>query len=309
MSDTKPIPIDNITPVSISDVINEIENPSSPRLEIIQPVQDGRYEIDQLSRQCKECKTVKLLNEFRRNSARCRVCLQVRCHIKIDGKECGLLLSDERSLQRHIASVHDKLKPHMCSECGFKCSQKGNLRHHVCRNLNDGCGYIREDIYQREVERETGGRMTKCNGGVVDVVSCIEVIEIKHWIRWKDAIGEVTVYALDFPEKKKRIHFYGKRPDQKVYDYIHSVCKRLDIIVTETSIKYESNVKPPSSGGETTYGEPILQALAQSHSNLQRGKSVEGISAVEANGSRETSSRSSEANNIDNICRETEERH
>lgn len=208
-----------------------------------EPVQDGRNVLQQPTRICKECRLVKPLNEFRRNSARCRKCLQVKCFIMVDGKECGLILSDDRSLQRHITSVHDKLKPHKCPHCDFRCSQKGNLRHHVCRNKDDGCGYKREDVYQREVEHETGGQMTKCNGGVVDVVSCLEVIEIKHWIRWKDAIGEVTVYALDFPDKKKRIHFFGQRPDQRTYDYIHEVCARLGIAVTETKVKYEGT--PP----------------------------------------------------------------
>ena len=99
--------------------------------------------------------------------------------------------------------------------------------------------------------------MTKCNGGVVDVVSCVEVIEVKHWIKWKEGIGQVMIYALDFPDKKKRIHFFGQRPDQKTYDYIHSVCEQLGIIVTETKVRYNGSPPVPPNTPEDEGSEQL----------------------------------------------------
>jgi hypothetical protein len=257
-------------PISVEDIINGRDFSDTEA-----PVNDGQIELISPQRQCKECGLIKSLNGFRRHSARCRECLKVKCFYEMDGVACNIILSDERSLQRHISTVHEKQKPHQCPNCLFKCSQKGNLRHHVCRNPNDGCGYKTEDVYQREVESETGGQMTKCNGGVVDVVSCIEVIEIKHWIRWKDAIGEVIVYGLDFPEKRKRIHFFGQRPDERTYNYIRSVCKKLEIFVTETKVVYKKYDVYGIVGGKTPEREPILQALEESRSDQQRRQSLE----------------------------------
>ena len=34
------------------------------------------------------------------------------------------------TLKRHINTVHDKLRNHVCDECEFAASQKSNLRRH-----------------------------------------------------------------------------------------------------------------------------------------------------------------------------------
>ena len=61
-------------------------------------------------------------------------------------------------LKRHIEAVHEKIKNHVCRECGYAASRKDALKHHieavheniknhVCRE----CGYAAS--YNRENEK------------------------------------------------------------------------------------------------------------------------------------------------------------
>ena len=44
---------------------------------------------------------------------------------------CSYSFSQQRSLKRHIESVHDGKKPHKCSICDYSFSSKGILRNHI----------------------------------------------------------------------------------------------------------------------------------------------------------------------------------
>lgn len=54
-----------------------------------------------------------------------------------------------------------------------------------------------------------GKREVQTIAGVIDVVTCNEIIEVKDVKRWKQAIGQVLVYGLEFPCHRKRIHLFG----------------------------------------------------------------------------------------------------
>lgn len=67
--------------------------------------------------------------------------------------------------------------------------------------------------------------------GRVDLLTQSEVIEVKCVGNWKHAIGQAVVYQLSYPEKKPRIHLFGKsNANQK--RIILEACRKLSITVT-----------------------------------------------------------------------------
>ena len=48
---------------------------------------------------------------------------------QIECKECGKLVSNRKSLRKHIASVHEKVE-HFCDQCDYFTHDKDNLRIH-----------------------------------------------------------------------------------------------------------------------------------------------------------------------------------
>ena len=55
-------------------------------------------------------------------------------HLKLKPFKCNQCensFSSESNLKKHVLAVHDKLKPFKCSLCSFKCSQKYHLNKHI----------------------------------------------------------------------------------------------------------------------------------------------------------------------------------
>jgi RNase P subunit RPR2 len=44
---------------------------------------------------------------------------------------CGKLLSSESALQKHVSSVHEKIRRFACEHCDHKASTPGNLQQHI----------------------------------------------------------------------------------------------------------------------------------------------------------------------------------
>ncbi|KKK47364.1 hypothetical protein LCGC14_3155960 [marine sediment metagenome] len=68
--------------------------------------------------------------------------------------------------------------------------------------------------------------------GYADIVTPLEVIEIKWISGWKGAIGQVLLYNKAFPGRRKRIHLYGMKCSEQHKEKIRSICKEYDIRVT-----------------------------------------------------------------------------
>jgi len=77
----------------------------------------------------------------------------------------------------------------------------------------------------------TARREVRCTYGVIDIVNCEYVIEVKQVRKWKQAIGQALVYALDYPDKIVRIHLFGS-VSTKQKDTIESACELLNIVIT-----------------------------------------------------------------------------
>ncbi|MGL5926215.1 hypothetical protein [Chroococcidiopsis sp.] len=67
--------------------------------------------------------------------------------------------------------------------------------------------------------------------GRIDLLTDIEIVEVKPFKDWKAAIGQVLVYGSFYPNHKKRIHLFD-RQEQKTLNLIQEACAKYDIQVT-----------------------------------------------------------------------------
>ena len=91
---------------------------------------------------------------------------------------------------------------------------------------------IDECHVQLKLERELGYGHMKCNSGIIDIFTPTTIIEIKKWKSWKEALGQLYCYSYDFPDRDKRVHFFGKLPNIKTLIYIICVFMSHNIEVT-----------------------------------------------------------------------------
>lgn len=74
--------------------------------------------------------------------------------------------------------------------------------------------------------------------GNIDILTDSEVIEVKHWKKWKEGIGQVLCYGKYFPDHTKRIHFFGNASD-RFKEIVLSHCVDFQIVVTEENSQNE----------------------------------------------------------------------
>ncbi|MEG5049733.1 MULTISPECIES: hypothetical protein [unclassified Microcoleus] len=77
----------------------------------------------------------------------------------------------------------------------------------------------------------TGETEVPTPAGNIDVLTPTEVIEIKHILGWKQAIGQILVYGKYYPSHKKRIHLFGETKEAYLR-LIQSHTDDLEIMVT-----------------------------------------------------------------------------
>lgn len=72
-----------------------------------------------------------------------------------------------------------------------------------------------ESFYQRELEKYFGGKHVSCEHGVIDILTDDSLIEIKNWNKYKDSIGQILSYSLQYPNHKKIVVFFGQVKEKK----------------------------------------------------------------------------------------------
>lgn len=77
----------------------------------------------------------------------------------------------------------------------------------------------------------TAHREVNCTYGIADVINCEYVIEVKQVRKWKQAIGQALVYALDYPEKLPRVHLFGC-VSHRQKQLIETACQTLGVTLT-----------------------------------------------------------------------------
>jgi len=87
----------------------------------------------------------------------------------------------------------------------------------------------KEREIQIKLQKELGGEIeVLIESGLVDLLTDNEIIEIKNGKNWKQAVGQILMYGLDFPKHKKRIHLFDIEKDKKIEDK----CKIYNIYVS-----------------------------------------------------------------------------
>lgn len=109
----------------------------------------------------------------------------------------------------------------------------------IQRNNTDTLSSDEEIHIQRKLELLTGGKHARCPAGIIDILSDTELIEIKRWHRWKEALGQIMAYRIYYPNHSVRIHFFDKKPHN--FDSIIDTLQLYDINVT--SEKCETSKK------------------------------------------------------------------
>lgn len=56
----------------------------------------------------------------------------------------------------------------------------------------------------------------KCEGGIADIVTPTELIEIKKWSDWQKGIGQLQTYETHIPDRKLVLCLYGQVKRKKV---------------------------------------------------------------------------------------------
>lgn len=69
-----------------------------------------------------------------------------------------------------------------------------------------------------------------CSSGVVDIVTPMEIIEVKRATLWKAAMGQVLAYSEDFPHLVPRVHLFG--PEAEHFRLAAVTCERFGVRLT-----------------------------------------------------------------------------
>lgn len=72
----------------------------------------------------------------------------------------------------------------------------------------------------------------KTDAGFIDLLTYTEIIEIKHIINWKQAVGQILIYSFDYPKHTKRIHLFSDSEILSPNKLIEKRCSKYDIKIT-----------------------------------------------------------------------------
>lgn len=94
--------------------------------------------------------------------------------------------------------------------------------------LSDSISQKEKEI-QLKLHKELGGKIeVKTDSGFIDILTDNQIIEIKNGKRWKDAVGQILMYSLDYPKHTKRIHLFDIDEDES----IQKKCELYKILIT-----------------------------------------------------------------------------
>ena len=98
---------------------------------------------------------------------------------------------------------------HRCKVCDGKASR---LRKRKAYGYNDPTYHeVKSEIYKEIIDKFGGTQDVNTWGGIVDVLTPSYLFEVKRLHRWKDALGQLLVYRLSFPNHIPVAILYGPK--------------------------------------------------------------------------------------------------
>ncbi|MDM8566676.1 KilA-N domain-containing protein [Candidatus Halobeggiatoa sp. HSG11] len=94
-----------------------------------------------------------------------------------------------------------------------------------------------QKIYGTEVKTEIA-----IETGFLDILTPKELIEVKNSKDWKAAVGQILIYGLSFPDRKKRIHLFDKKIEN-VLELSRKLVKNLKLLFLGILIFINSSLK------------------------------------------------------------------
>lgn len=81
-----------------------------------------------------------------------------------------------------------------------------------------------ESLIRDQLARTIPGSQTEVPTpyGRIDILTPTEIIEVKRASQWKQAIGQVQIYARAYPHHRLRIHLFGPVKNKKL---IRQTCR------------------------------------------------------------------------------------
>jgi hypothetical protein len=71
-----------------------------------------------------------------------------------------------------------------------------------------------------------------CANGFIDLVNEDTIVEVKNLKQFPDALGQIMLYSMCMPNRKKRVHLFGEededgpnvRKARKLFEYCDVTC-------------------------------------------------------------------------------------
>lgn len=94
-----------------------------------------------------------------------------------------------------------------------------NIYNNEINNLKPDEISQKEKEIQLKLQNELGGEIeVETDSGIIDLLTETEIIEIKSGKNWKHAVGQVLMYAIDYPKHNKRIHLFDIENNENIND-------------------------------------------------------------------------------------------
>ena len=89
----------------------------------------------------------------------------------------------------------------------------------------------KEKQFKNKLANKFNGEIgTICKTGIVDIITEEKIIEVKRINEWKQAVGKICIYNLEFPDKEKVIALLGETSNE-MKQMITLFCKELNVNV------------------------------------------------------------------------------
>lgn len=127
---------------------------------------------------------------------------------------------------------------------------------------------IHESEIQHLLEKITGCGHALCtDGSQIDILTPDEVIEIKRWITWPHAMGQILNYQRSYPDRKMRVLFFDKKPTKISTAGVVKILSRFNINASQVLVRVDNGTRiydllnltvPPEITSMRPEAQPII---------------------------------------------------